>query len=320
MEKEKFISKFNLIDYNNQLEKILAKKNFSEDIKNLLLSMLYKIENSYDDYSRVTGETKTKKEFLEEILQIISEDCDKIDIVQTNESANIPEEKKIITYLNTRKILYEIYQIKKQKFKVPSQYVILKPALEKILNMGYSISSNEAIRDFDGWSWNIAVTEIENIKINFIYQILKIIVGNDELEALRNSKDCIMELQERLERRYKTDLAEKIIKSIYQISLMDIIQENESEKDRLIEVQKQLQEKFDKLNDKKKYLEDLKEKKKQISDEIKKRDNIINNDKNLKKEFIARNEFLDMNHRIFSLSDLVEILEEERKELIVRIK
>ena len=52
MEKEKLISKLNIKDYNNQLEKILSKKTFTEDTKNLLLSMLYKIENAYEDYQK----------------------------------------------------------------------------------------------------------------------------------------------------------------------------------------------------------------------------------------------------------------------------
>ena len=101
MEKEKLISKLSIKDYNNQLEKILVKKSFSEDTKNLLLSMLYKIENSYDDFSLVNGDTKTKKETLEEILKIIEDECDTIEIVKTNESKSILEQKKITTYLNT---------------------------------------------------------------------------------------------------------------------------------------------------------------------------------------------------------------------------
>ena len=40
-----FFSKFNSNEYNNKLEKILDNKTFDEDVKNLLLSMLYKIEN-----------------------------------------------------------------------------------------------------------------------------------------------------------------------------------------------------------------------------------------------------------------------------------
>ena len=55
-------SKINLKDYNNVLEKILENKNFSEDVKNLLLSMFYKIENAYEEYITVkTTNGKTAK-------------------------------------------------------------------------------------------------------------------------------------------------------------------------------------------------------------------------------------------------------------------
>ena len=79
--------------------------------------MLYKIENAYDDYNIVNRDTKTKKEILEEILEIIENDCDTIEIIKTKESKSILEEKKIITYLNARKMLYEIYQIKHNRFR-----------------------------------------------------------------------------------------------------------------------------------------------------------------------------------------------------------
>ena len=111
MEKDKFISKFNIKDYNNQLENILAKKTFSEDTKNLLLNMLYKIENAYNDYHRVNIYTKNKKEILEEILNIIEKECETIEIVREKKSSSIKKEKKIVTYLNDKKMLYEIYQL-----------------------------------------------------------------------------------------------------------------------------------------------------------------------------------------------------------------
>ena len=49
----RIFSKLNSNEYNNQLEKILENKTFDESVKNLLLSMLYKIENGYADYSIV---------------------------------------------------------------------------------------------------------------------------------------------------------------------------------------------------------------------------------------------------------------------------
>ena len=48
-------------DYNNELEIILEQKAFSSDVKNLLLSMLYKIENAYEDYKKVKGKCMLKK-------------------------------------------------------------------------------------------------------------------------------------------------------------------------------------------------------------------------------------------------------------------
>ena len=53
MSKEDLFSKLNIKDYNNLLENILEKKSFTEGTKNILLSMLYKIESAYPDYERV---------------------------------------------------------------------------------------------------------------------------------------------------------------------------------------------------------------------------------------------------------------------------
>lgn len=321
MEKEKFVSKLNIKDYNNQLEKILSKKTFSEDTKNLLLSMLYKIENAYDDYNRVNGDTKTKREILEEILEIIERDCNTIEIIKEKNSKSIIEEKKIITYLNAREMLYEIYQIKQNRFKVPDEYEIIKPALEETLNNGYSIFSNEIIRDFDGWSWHITVKEIENLTINLLYQTIKILVGHEFLDKWQNSKgvDYIAKLIDKLEQKYKTDLAGKLFKAIAQLSILSYIKNNEKERKRLIKIQEELQKEFDELDDKTAYITSLGKKKKKVVEEISKIDKTINNDRKLKNEFIARNELLDMNHRIFSLSDFVEVLEKEREELIKKL-
>lgn len=318
MEKENFISKLNIKDYNNQLEKILSKKTFSEDIKNLLLSMLYRIENAYDDYSLVKGETKTKKETLEEILYIIANDCEKIELVKTKESRAIIEEKKIITYLNVRKMLYEIYQLDSKKFEIPNEYNIIKLSLEQTLNQGYSISSAEVIRDFDGWSWNIVVEEIENLTANLIYQTLKNLVGDEFVQKWKKDKgqDYIAKLKDKLEETYKIELAEKIFKLISQIAILNVVNQDEQERARLIQKQEKLQKEFDKINNKKEYIATLGNKKKQLVEDIKKIDSILNNDRKLKNEFITRNEPLDMNHRIFSLSDLADILEKEREILI----
>ena len=59
--KDKLLSKFVRKDYNNELEEVLSKKNYKEDVKSLILSMCYKIESAYKDYETVKKEYFLKK-------------------------------------------------------------------------------------------------------------------------------------------------------------------------------------------------------------------------------------------------------------------
>ena len=65
--KEKIFSKLNLNmkDYNEELEMILDKKKFNEEVQNLILSMFYKIENSYKDYYEAKKDVPAKEEFIQ---------------------------------------------------------------------------------------------------------------------------------------------------------------------------------------------------------------------------------------------------------------
>ncbi len=321
MEKEKFISKFNIKDYNNQLEKILSKKTFSENTKNLLLNVLYKVENAYEDYKLVTQDTRTKKEILEEIVNIIEKDCETIEIINEKTSSSNIKEKKIITYLNAKKILYEIYQIKSHKFKILPTHKMIKSPLEKTLNQGYSIASNEIIRDFDGWTWNIEVEEIENLKANFVYQTLRLLVGTDFLKEWQENgeEDYITKVKDILQDKYGTGLGENLFNVITQIAMINVAESDIKERDKLIKIQEYLQEEYNKLHNKREYLDNIGTDKKQIVKKVKRIDEIMNNDRKLKEEFIIRNEKLDMDHRVFSLSDFAEILEEEREKLINKL-
>ena len=92
MEKNTIFSKLNIKDYNNELEKILEKKVFSIDTKNLLLSMLYKIENAYSDYQEVKREVPNKNTYIENIVNVIQNECDEIEIIKPN--SNKAEEIK----------------------------------------------------------------------------------------------------------------------------------------------------------------------------------------------------------------------------------
>ena len=63
---------------------ILEKKSFDESAKNLLLSILYKIEASYKDYEKTKPNVMSKEEYIKRFIQIIQENCDHLNICKMN--------------------------------------------------------------------------------------------------------------------------------------------------------------------------------------------------------------------------------------------
>ena len=186
MGKEEIFSKLNIRDYNGQLEKIIEKKAFSEDAKNLLLSMLYKIEIAYEDYNKVKVDTKQKREILEEILQLIEIECkyvelvkptlEKNEVLKDRKSLAVRKERKVISYPTEKALISALYGMKKSKFEILPKYTVTKKSVETLLNTGMNIANSEIIRDFDGWSWNASLDDIEDIEINLIYQNIWLLI------------------------------------------------------------------------------------------------------------------------------------------------
>ena len=91
----RIFSKLNSNEYNNQLEKILENKTFDESVKNLLLSMLYKIENGYADYSIVKFSALPKADFMEKILNMYVAGYSQKEIAKTLGCTSVAIAKKI---------------------------------------------------------------------------------------------------------------------------------------------------------------------------------------------------------------------------------
>ncbi len=201
MAKEDIFSKISFKDYNNMLENVLEQKDFSEDVKNLLLSMLYKIENAYEDYKTVKVNVNSKKYFLLQIINIIKENCNEIQLVKSlSEESKIlednninylvaKEEGKIISYENERSILEALIDLKQNKIELDKKYEIFSEGFKEILTIGNIMNTAEVIRDFNGWSWDITTTQIINKNINIIYQNLLILLGNNFLQKWITGKE-----------------------------------------------------------------------------------------------------------------------------------
>ena len=102
------------------------------------------------------------------------------------------------------------------------------------------------------------------------------------------------------------------MKIIAQISIIKYVELNPEEKQKIVEVKTELEEKLTRINDKEQYLENITKEKKKCLKEIEKIDKYINDDLLLKKEYIKQNEVLPQEERVFSLSDFSEKIENRR--------
>ena len=73
--KENFLDKIVKKDYQNELEKILEEKDFSENAKSILLSIMYKIEAAYKDLQTVKRDVEDKEQYEKDLIEIIKNKC-----------------------------------------------------------------------------------------------------------------------------------------------------------------------------------------------------------------------------------------------------
>ena len=80
--KDKLIGKIVKKDYNNLLEEVLEEKQYSEEVKSLLLSMIYKIEIAYNDYEKVKVNVLAKDKYIQNLINIIKNNIEKIEFIK----------------------------------------------------------------------------------------------------------------------------------------------------------------------------------------------------------------------------------------------
>jgi len=173
--------KFITIDYNEELADIAERKGFKQDAENLLLSMLYKIEDSYNNFLTVKREVPSKDEFIKTIVNTVQADCQEIVIAEprSQEEQELKENKctikteedmrtelkRVISYPNEKTLLYGISKIALPP--IMNGRSMEDNAIITTINIGKCISNSEVIRDFNGWSWYIIPNEIESTECKY---------------------------------------------------------------------------------------------------------------------------------------------------------
>ena len=296
-----FLNKLNKKDYNNILEGILEKKDFSANVKNLLLNMFYKIETSYDDYNKVKVETATKTQYIEELLYVIENFCNKIRLVkpQSAESKILEEmnldvlvnerEKSIIAYPTEKALLRGLIYMQEKFFVITDDYILIKKPLSDILFLGNELSMKEVIYDFDGWSWNSNLENKKEMLYNLIYENLEILLGYEFIDEWKKSdrinKDYIKKMKDRLYNLYGEELSKEIYVKLYKVLLIILVKNYKQEAEELLLQKTKLEDKLKHLANKNNYLEDIFKKKKEVAEKIKSLDEIVTNKDKLIEEY-----------------------------------
>lgn len=318
MEANGIFSKLNMKNYNNELEKILEAKQFSSDIKNLLLSMLYKAENAYKDYQSVKVEVLSEKEFIEHLLYIIQEKCTEIELIDPSETLKPSVDKesgKIMCFPNEKSLLSSVWEMGEKHIKMKIEYEYVREAIEDIMYVGNNVNQVEVIRDFNGWSWDCVVNEIDNIKYNVIYQSLLLICGAKLIYATINNGKGGNNLIQKIGKE-SPDLQEKL----YILTLELCMRESEKMLDKIVTIKKEKTEQLALFQNKKIFVQKITNAKKAIASKIEQLDKIINNTCLLKEEYDKRNSLLPNKEKIFSINYLAKMLKKEREQYLDKIK
>ena len=328
--KENFLDKVIKKNYNNELEHVLEHKDFDVNVKNILLSILYKLETAYNDYAQVKNDVISKDDYLQNFINTIDKDIDSIKLIKMDsEEAKIlgkktflidKEKKHIICYPIELKLLYAIAKISKKDVIVKDKYYLINRTMSDLLNVGNNISLVEPIRDFNGFSWSVITKDIPSVEHNLLYQNLSILLGNNFLNKWIHNKEFIMDYYEifnnKLEDIYGKKLKQDIITSICKLSVMLETKYSKEKLEDLIEVKKELEEKIKELSNREEFVKELTKDKKDINKKIKFLDIVISDKQMLQQEYNRRNASLPLDKKIFSMKVLSKMLKEERQELI----
>ena len=332
--KEKLINKIVKKDYNSKLEEVLSKKAYSEEVKNLLLDILYKIETAYKDYSKVKVNVRSEEEYIQNIIKTIKTNCESIRFVRPNIRGETDlgnrtfkvdsKRKEILCYPIARKLLYCISKIQKSEKIVFTENEFINQALTMTLNVGNCINTIEPLRDFNGFSWDVTSREIENLYYNIIYQDLIILEGNSFFEEWTNHPqklvDYIEILEGDLEEKYGKKISKNILELIKKISILLQLDMDEKFKTKLKEKNDDIVQNLNQIENKEQYVVMLGNKKKELAKKVRNIDILINDKDMLSEEYKKRNLNVPLEQKVFSVRVLIGELEKEREDLLNEIE
>ena len=155
-----------------------------------------------------------------------------------------------------------------------------------------------------------------------MYQNIRILIGDKILSNKENNfliSDFIDKFEKKIKNICNEEIANRIINNIYKIAILENIK-NKNKKEELIITKNKFEENLARMENKKEYLQEIANQKKSIGKQIKELDEVVNDNKLLREEFIKKNEELSDEQKIFSLSEYSELLIDTRKKLLEQLR
>ncbi len=326
MQKETILDKLGIKDYNNALETILEQKNFSVEVKNLLLSMLYKIENSFEDFKTVKVEVEDKHNYIEELLTIIRVYCKKIDLVkpQSKEAEiletlglrYIIESGTIVTYPNEEYLLTALLKLKvttKIEDECETLEQITNTAIHEMIVKANIIHNIQVIKDFDGWTWNLSSLSRENEIANILYVNIAYLIGVQEImQAIFERDNYRSILSKKLTPYFETEQKEECMQLLMALCIQGLIKEKQSVYYTLQTLQHKEEKEYIVLGNPDNYLEHIKQEEQRTAKRIAEIEDILKEEEKLQKAYEEENAKRPDTKKMISISYFEDYLKNEK--------
>lgn len=325
-EKEKLLSKLTMKDYRGDLEFVLDGKKFDEEAKNLLLNVYYKLDSFYKDYKAVKIECEDKNDYLEDYIKIIKSKCKNILLVkpkEITEGGKFSVNKKtgeIKCIPNELVLLNAIFKMIERDVETDRLLLedFTKICLNKIIYKSKTINSVEPLRDFTGWSWQIAIEENDNIINNLIYQNLVLLLGYKFVNENIYKSNIVSVLSNELNKKKYGENGYNFLVDLLKTCIIAFNNSSKDNHDKCFKYKKSLISKSRMLSTRKETVEDTTKSSSEISKQIKKIDDMLDDIVLLREEF--GKEIKKNKKAYIGISDFVVKIEEERADLLVQIK
>ena len=322
--KDKIFNNLVKEDYNDNLEKVLQNKDFSEEVKNNLLNIFYKIENGYNDYQTVKRDTFDKKEYIEKLTNIIDNNIDSLEFIETTKSSKDKvdkKNKKISCRQIDNKILYSIAKIQNKSTIINLEDKNIDKAFSDVMNIGNNINTVEPLRDFNGFSWNQIVKDIEDIRCNLIFQNMIYLLGNEFTYNWVNNPETTDYLNlcfSILTKKYGKELADDIIDKLLRLIIMIKTESSDKIYEEFKESYIKTKNELERMGKSSEYIANIYSIKKIKDDEIIRINKVLANDNKVLEEYnnrIKQNAIQDN----IDINEFKNELEKEKNNLVLEL-